>query len=102
MVSSSCFLDTCPVCGSQTEMASSRYQQCVCWNCRDTYESLDEDGNVLTFGNVDYTGGFVSFKNGVATSPSQHICYINGVKCCADEARFGGIVIRKFPSDVEN
>ena len=56
----------------------------------------------MKFGNIDHTGGFVSLKNGVATSPPQHICYVNGVKCYADEARFGGIVIRKMNGVQEN
>ena len=28
-----------------------------------------------------------------------HECYVNGIKCHADEARFGGIVIQPSPEN---
>lgn len=88
--------DICPVCLEQSENVSARYRDCVCEPCLNRFGTLDEDGLALTFGNVDFTGGFVSMRNGVRTSQPEHVCYVNGIKCFADEARFGGIVIQKM------
>jgi hypothetical protein len=32
---------------------------------------------------------------------ASHVCYIDGVACYADEARFGGIVIQTVKGDTE-
>ena len=39
------------------------------------------------------SGGFKAVVDETQEEGEDHICYIEGVKCWADEARFGGIVI---------
>ena len=86
--------DVCPICGRVEDHVSARYNNCVCATCQDQYPALTAMGEVLTFSNVDWTGGFVSYIRGVRTPSPQHRCYIRGIPCYADEARFGGIVIQ--------
>jgi len=55
---------------------------------------MDAEGKQLAFYNEDMWGGFkASYADGDEPYTS-HECFINGVKCWADEARFGGIVIQ--------
>ena len=56
--------------------------------------SLDEKlamNEEIDFYNEEITGGFYSVVNNV--KGKIHECYVNNIKCYADEARFGGIVI---------
>jgi hypothetical protein len=83
----------CPVCKLQVH-PSARYPHYVCQDCINKYGTLTWDGKQITFSNVDYTGGFQSLIQGEGTASNVHKCYINGIECWADEARFGGIVIQ--------
>lgn len=42
------------------------------------------------------SGGFIAGYADNGEEHGQHICYIDGIKCWADEARFGGIVIQIY------
>ena len=57
-----------------------------------------KDNRKIDFYNIDPTGGFQSVIEGENKHGSEHECYIfkNGDKyhCYADEARFGGIVVK--------
>jgi hypothetical protein len=46
------------------------------------------------FSNVSLSGGFVARYADTGEARESHVCFIDGVKCWADEARFGGIIIR--------
>ena len=81
----------CPICCNVVD-ANPRYPNYVCWNCQTNYPPVTANGDRIEFGNIDASGGFKSIVNGVTGSESE--CYINGVKCSAGEARFGGIVIQ--------
>lgn len=52
------------------------------------------DGRALQFFNIDMSGGFMAQHADDQSPYESHICYIEGRMCWADEARFGGIVIR--------
>lgn len=39
-------------------------------------------------------GGFGAMVTHTQEKYPSHICYIEGIQCWADEARFGGIVIQ--------
>lgn len=83
----------CPLCKEEvTEVA--RYPTYVCGTCIDTHGTKTIDEKKMEFYNIDYWGGFKSLVEGEVSTVPQHICYINKVKCYADEARFGGIVIQ--------
>ncbi|HET6880616.1 MAG TPA: hypothetical protein VFI31_10700 [Pirellulales bacterium] len=47
----------------------------------------------MEFSNVDYAGGFAARYADTGEDYPSHECFIGGVRCRADEARFGGIVI---------
>ena len=55
---------------------------------------LVENGKSIKFFNIDYSGGFVSIVDNQYRG-EIHECYVNNIKCYADEARFGGIVVSK-------
>jgi hypothetical protein len=42
------------------------------------------------------SGGFEAIVANTKAEYASHICYIEGVKCWADEARFGGIAIERY------
>jgi len=54
---------------------------------------VDEHDRPLKFYNESISGGFLGFYSDTNEKYDSHVCYIDGVKCRADEAYFGGIVI---------
>tara|TARA_B100000902_G_C26632485_1_gene585161 strand:+ start:209 stop:502 length:294 start_codon:yes stop_codon:yes gene_type:complete len=84
----------CPIC-SEIRETMIRYPNSVCEKCCSTGIFADSlQTTPITFSNIDMSGGFQSIVNGVVGN--QHICYIKGLQCAADEARFGGIVISHY------
>jgi hypothetical protein len=41
----------------------------------------------------DFNGGFLAFLADTQAEYPSHLCYIEGVKCWAEEGKFGGIAI---------
>lgn len=41
-------------------------------------------------------GGFVARYADTRECRDSHVCYVDGVKCWADEARFGGVVVQPY------
>ena len=83
----------CPICDATTK-ALPRYPRRVCSTC--TAKASDESGRALEFFNTSIGSGFTAYyadSNQTETHPG-HICFIDGIRCYADEARFGGIVIK--------
>lgn len=79
----------CPTCGAP-RVFTTREPMAVCAAC--VFEAVDEEGFPVRFQNTAASGGFEAVHyNRVST---QHACWVRGQKCHADEARFGGIVIR--------
>ncbi len=87
------FKHYCPICHVELEL-HSRYPNYVCGKCRS--KATDKDGRLLSFSNIDFSGGFQARYNDTQEIYNSHICYINGIECYANEARFGGIVIEKL------
>lgn len=82
---------SCPIC--LLEVAPSpRYPRYVCANC--AARAADENGRPLEFSNESFSGGFIARYADTGEGLDGHICFIDGVRCWADEARFGGIVIQ--------
>ena len=75
---------------------SARYPKCI---CRDCYKLItDEKGNKLVFYNTEAMGhGCQGYYAGEEPRKEydSNICYIEGTKYYAEEARFGGIVIQQ-------
>ena len=80
----------CPICKAEVYFMP-RYPKYVCAKCIDT-GTFTKDGKEITFYNIDFSGGFMSKVDG--KKGQEHECFIKGIKCYADEARFGGIVIQ--------
>ena len=56
-------------------------------------KTVDSNNRKLNFCNIGLSGGYIATYADSNEEYMSHDCYINGVKCYADEARFGGIVI---------
>lgn len=81
---------SCPICSSPVPH-QARYPKAVCLGC--FKKACDNKGRLLSFYNIDAAGGYKAIVAATGEEYHSHVCYINGVKCYADEARFGGIVI---------
>ena len=57
-------------------------------------QASDESGRQLEFSNVSLSGGFQAAYADTRELRESHVCFIRGIRCWADEARFGGIVIQ--------
>lgn len=83
----------CPICGAAVE-SSERYPSYVCGNCH--LRATDADGRSLKFSNASFSGGFVATYADTLEVRASHECFIDGIKCWADEAQMGGIVIKPY------
>ena len=81
----------CPIC--QVEVQKwERYPNYLCASCAS--RACDAEKRSLKFYNESMSGGFLAFYADTDEKYDSHICYIDEVKCWADEHRFGGIVIQ--------
>ena len=78
----------CPICETPL-FFMERYPRAVCQSCSNDTVTLDLQP--ISFYNESHWGGFLSVVNG--SRGTSHDCYIRGIKCYAEEARFGGIVV---------
>lgn len=82
----------CPICNKEKSL-NPRYPNEI---CRDCYSlSTDINGRKLLFYNAYAGGGYKSVYEDTDEVYDSNTCYVNGIECFADEARFGGIVIEK-------
>lgn len=85
-------MQTCPVCNAIVK-SSDRYPNYICMDCVD--KAKTSEGFSVQYKNKDIGGGFVAIidKNGMKEKSNNHICFIDSIKCYADETKFGGIVV---------
>ncbi len=92
---------SCPICGAE-QPAVPRYPGYLCREC--VGRAATEDGRPLSLVNTSVSGGFTARyadSGELAEEESiTHIVYVDGVRCRADEARLGGIVVQ--PEDRSN
>lgn len=81
----------CPICSAKVAWSES-YPNYLCGSCY--MRASSEDGRPLTFGNLSINGGFVAFYADTIERYESHKCFVDGIECYADEARFGGVVIQ--------
>lgn len=85
----------CPICGTPRPH-SPRYPEHVCAACVD--RAVDDAGRRLSFFNPNLLGGFaVAYTDTgqvIHAAGDAYACIIDGVRCVAREARFGGIVVQ--------
>lgn len=86
----------CPICKKNLKHIP-RYPNYICHNC--AASATDITGRKLIFSNKSISGGFIAVYADNSADYDSHICYVNGIMCFADEARFGGIVIQKINAD---
>ena len=84
----------CPIC-NEDRYYSARYPTAVCNSCACQTTTLD--GQQIEYYNTSVYGGFEGLVNGEKTY--DDICYINGKKCHAQEAKFGGIVVQLIENE---
>ena len=80
----------CPICLAIVA-PNPRYPRYACASC--AAQATDKDGRAVAFGNVALSGGIAGYYRDDGQAYPSQACYIDGVACIADEARFGGIVI---------
>jgi len=100
------FKQGCSNCGAHVDF-NGRYPRYICSNC--TRKTItDENGVELRFSNIGFSGGLriAYYKGGEKVSEEtdkiEKVCYIDGKKFIATEARFGGIVIQRQLSTKHN
>jgi hypothetical protein len=81
----------CPLCGAAVPV-NPRYPQALCRECAAL--AGDVRGRPLAFANESMGGGFEARYADTGEEYLSHECWVRGVRCWADEARFGGIVIQ--------
>jgi hypothetical protein len=86
--------EPCPTCGDPRPR-SERYPDHVCAEC--VARAVDETGRPIHFFNPGLLGGFGAAYRDTKEPRDSQVCFIDGVRCWADEARFGGIVVRPRP-----
>ncbi len=88
----------CPICGAE-QPALAHYPDYLCRECVGRAEH--EDGRRLTLTNTSPSGGFAArYADTGELCPEvtiSHIVYVDGIRCWADEARVGGIVVQPRP-----
>jgi hypothetical protein len=88
---------SCPICLAEVT-PSQRYPRYLCGNC--DRKATDENGRSLVFSNESLSGGFIARYADTGEAREGHVCFIDGVECRADEARFGGIIIQPVGGSV--
>jgi hypothetical protein len=86
----------CPICLTEV-YKSARYPNYLCVACAS--RACDAEKRPLVFYNETLTGGFLAFYADTNEKYDSHICYVDGVKCWADEDYYGGIIVRVKNSD---
>ena len=89
---------TCPICNIQLRRLE-RYPRSICATCCSKENIKDASGNPVDFVNTHFPGiGFASLHtiDGIVIQKEEHICFVKGIQCYAEEARFGGIVIQLY------
>lgn len=81
----------CLICAEKVTH-SERYPRQVCERC--ATRAADAYGRRLKFFNESISGGLRAVYLDNGAEYNRQICYIDGIKCYADEHRFGGIVIQ--------
>lgn len=84
----------CPICGIALEPVP-RYPRYVCRDC--AVRAASADGRRLAFSNIGLSGGYAARYADTDEPYDGHDCWIDGIRCHADEARFGRIMIEALP-----
>ncbi len=87
-------IQLCQICHSNIPY-TERYPNSVCEKCASKAKS--KKNQQLTFHSTHLNGGFYAeYTESKKPYEEVNICYIDDIKCWADENRFGGIVIETY------
>jgi len=89
-------LQNCPICKAEVK-PNPRYPRYVCRACYAKASSAD--GRQIEFFNTHMSGGYTANFVDSQEHYASHECFIDGIRCYADEARFGGIVIQPVETE---
>ncbi len=81
----------CPICSVKVKF-NPRYPKYICNHCHNKAE--DKNGRKLLFRNEDFSGGFKAIYEDTEEEYNSNTCFVEGIECYAEEAKFGGIVIQ--------
>lgn len=81
----------CPICGAPV-LASPRYPRQLCPAC--VLEATDARGRSIRFANTGFSGGLEARYSDDGSIHTGSECLVRGVRCRAEEHRFGGIVVQ--------
>jgi hypothetical protein len=82
----------CSICKTEL-MLFERYPKYICESC--AKKATDLNGRSIEFGNTNMFGGCIGYYKDTKELYPYNSCYVDGIECKAEEARFGGIVIQK-------
>jgi len=81
----------CPICSAKVSH-SERYPNQICDECFQRIS--DADGRRISFITLSFAGGLTATYNDNGCRYTDQFYYIDGIKCRAEEDRFGrGIVV---------
>ena len=80
----------CPICHCILR-EHPRYKRYLCPECASEAES--EDGRPLCFANFTESGGYKAWYADTEEPYESNLCFVRGVRCWAEDAKFGGIAI---------
>lgn len=83
--------ELCPVCGCGMTH-NPRYPLAVCKSCKERV--TDADGRGIELFQAEKDGSYAARYTGTGEDYPSHECYIDGIRCWAREAHFGGIVVQ--------
>lgn len=88
---------TCPICQTPGH-PNPRYPNHLCFTCAN--KAVDQNGRALVFYNASFGGGFRACYRDDGSDcldvTQSHVCFVQGRRVWADEARFGGIVVMVY------
>lgn len=84
---------SCPICQTQLPFIKS-HPNFVCRAC--AAKVTDVTGRRLIISNKELHGGYLARYEDSGDSYDNQVCYIEGIKCTAQEVRMGGIAIEKY------
>ena len=88
----------CPIC-RVSGPPEPRYPRCICAECG--HRATDEHGRGLQFTSESVSGGFIATYRDTGAVRESHICYVDGIRCWADEAHMGGIIVSIYDRESE-
>ena len=84
----------CSICNREVRF-NPRYKNYVCNDCLEESPPVDDQGRYMEFFDDIREGIICKINDERIPRETFYICYVKGVRCVAEEARFGGVVIHR-------